>query len=115
MVAGSEELLSQFGNDFLQGITMTCTGFYGPQGRSLRIAAPMRTGMDLLSEMRFGELQCRNLEMETSGIYLLSHLLGHKALSCNVILANRANGTFSSDSKKAVENLIDHVLETISK
>ena len=51
--------------------------------------------------------------METAGIYMLAELLGHQALSCNVILANRANGTFSPDPNKAVEKLIDHVLEVI--
>ena len=64
VTTGSEKLAQQFGNDFVQGITMTCTGFYGPQGRSLRIAAPMKEAMDRLADMRFGKLRngnCRDL------------------------------------------------------
>lgn len=100
--------------DILNGITTTNVGFYGPQGRVLRLKV---FDNDLNEKIRSFKYQGRvitNLEMETAAIYGMSKLLGHKALSLNVILANRANGTFSKDPAKAVDKLIRKTLDLIA-
>jgi uridine phosphorylase len=95
------------------GITATAGGFYGPQGRVLRLPlqdANMNAKMDSFS---FNGNRITNLEMETSAIYGLSKLLGHRAVSMNAIIANRANGTFSEDYRKVVEDLIEYSLNKL--
>jgi uridine phosphorylase len=95
------------------GITATAGGFYGPQGRVLRLPlqdANMNAKMD---SFNFNGNKITNLEMETSAIYGLSKLLGHRAVSMNAIIANRANGTFSKDYKKVVEDLIEYSLNKL--
>ncbi len=108
----SEALLAYIGEDMVKGITTTATGFYAPQGRSLRVRVS-DTWMNDLQSYSKNDLRITNLEMETSGLYLLSNLLGHNCLSCSVILANRADGTFSNNPKEVVDNLIDTVLEKL--
>ncbi|OYQ42325.1 phosphorylase [Flavobacterium cyanobacteriorum] len=97
-----------------KGITATAGGFYGPQGRVLRL--PIQD-MDLNSKMdnfNFNGNRITNLEMETAAIYGLSALLGHHALSLNAIIANRALGTFSADPYAAVNNLIEYTLNKLA-
>ena len=97
--------------DTFAGITATAGGFYGPQGRVLRI--PLQD-VDLNKKMNsfsFNGVRATNLEMETSAIYGLSKLLGHQALSLNAIIANRANGTFSKNPDMVVEKLIKYTLD----
>ena len=98
-----------------KGMTTTAGGFYGPQGRVLRL--PLKDEMlnSKLDDFSFKDIRVTNLEMETSAIYGLSKLLGHEAISLNAIIANRANGDFSKDSKLAVKNLIDYALKCIVK
>lgn len=96
------------------GFTATNTGFYGPQGRSLRIAPSQAGIMSKMVRFKFNDLQITNLEMETSGIYALAKLLGHQAVSLNCILANRATGEFSSNPSKAVEELIRFTLTKLT-
>lgn len=96
------------------GFTATNTGFYGPQGRSLRIAPSQARIMSKMVRFKFNDLQITNLEMETSGIYALAKLLGHQAVSLNCILANRATGEFSSNPSKAVEELIRFTLTKLT-
>ncbi len=96
-----------------KGLTATAGGFYGPQGRILRL--PLQDA-DLNSKMdsfNFKGIRITNLEMETSAIYGLSKLLGHHALSLNAIIANRAHGTFSENPLNSVENLITYTLNKI--
>ena len=97
------------------GVTITSTGFYGPQGRQLRLA-PKNSGFiaNLQSFLHNG-FQLTNLEMETSGIYALSKLLGHRAVSLNAILANRVTGAFSQTPKKTVDKLIQHTLQLLTR
>lgn len=99
--------------DMFKGITGTAGGFYGPQGRVLRL--PLQdTGLnDKLESFNFDGLFISNFEMETSVIYGLSKLLGHEALSLNAIIANRATGEFSKDPKDTVERLIIYALNRI--
>ena len=110
----SEKLLNTIGNEMRKGVTLTNCGFYGPQGRTIRIAPKDKNYIDELSAIQLpGNRRFTNMEMETSAIYGLGTLLGHRALSCNAILANRVNGTFSADPHRATDNLIKHVLEKI--
>lgn len=95
------------------GITVTNTGFYGPQGRKLRLEVENHRFLETLASFRFEDHKITNLEMETSGIYGLSKLMGHRAVSMNCILANRATGVFSKNPKKATQNLIRYCLEKI--
>lgn len=106
------ELLARFSGDFQPGITATNIGFYAPQGRRLR-AEPRWSGyLDFLQSIDFQGNKIANLEMETSAIYGLARLLGHRAVSLNVILANRADGTFSLDPEKTVQRMVEIALET---
>ena len=99
-------LLKHFVNDFHQGITVTCPGFYGPQGRILRLGVRNPALIDRLTDFRFGQHRITNFEMETSAIYGLGKLLGHNCLAINAIVANRVQKEFSKDGKATVENLI---------
>ena len=95
------------------GITATAGGFYGPQGRILRLALHDNDLNHKIDSFNFKEHRITNLEMETSAIYGLSKLLGHKACSINAIIANRANGTFSKNPGKVVADLIAYALEKL--
>lgn len=95
------------------GFTATNVGFYGPQGRKLRINVEDVLLNDKLATFNFFGKKITNMEMETAGIYGLSQLLGHKAISMNCIIANRSTGTFSKNPEKAVKNLIEYTLEKI--
>ncbi len=96
-----------------QGITATAGGFYGPQGRVLRLAIQDADLNSKIDSFDFKGNRITNLEMETSAIYGLSKLLGHKACSINAIIANRANGTFSKKPGEVVANLIKFTLEKL--
>ena len=112
---GSSALLGSIGRNYAQGITITAPGFYGPQGRTLRATSTLSSTLfDHLKDFSFGTQKITNLEMETSALYGLSRILGHQALSCSVILANRFKNTFSPDPKAAVDHLIREVLERIA-
>ena len=111
---GDGGLLGVFGEKFQQGFTATNPGFYGPQGRRLRAAVAQPAYLDILQGFEFQGSKILNLEMETSAIYGLSNLLGHRAVSLSVVLANRAAGTFSRQAEKTVRLLIEHTLEKIS-
>ena len=110
----SMKILKEFTKGFNSGITVTCPGFYGPQGRVLRMGLAFPHLIDLLTSFNFGNHRISNFEMETSAIYGLGKVLGHHCLSLNVIVANRITKEFSKDGQAAVENLIKHALETIN-
>jgi len=111
-VAGDESLLLHYGSISSPGITITANGFYGPQSRSLRLAAKYDLP-NVLKDISYQDLHFTNLEMETAGIYGMAKLLGHRAISFNAILANRVNGKFSNQPQKTIDDLIVRVLETI--
>ncbi|ELV7525111.1 nucleoside phosphorylase [Flavobacterium psychrophilum] len=98
-----------------KGITATAGGFYGPQGRVLRLNIQDESLNSKMDNFNFEDNRITNLEMETSAIYGLGKLLGHHCLSLNAIIANRASGTFSQDPYKAVDELIAYALEKLSK
>ena len=95
------------------GITATAGGFYGPQGRILRLPLQDAEINSKIDSFNFNGNRITNLEMETSAIYGLAKLLGHRAVSMNAIIANRANGTFSKNYKKVVEDLIEYSLDKL--
>tara|TARA_R110002050_G_scaffold56512_1_gene127023 strand:- start:124826 stop:125695 length:870 start_codon:yes stop_codon:yes gene_type:complete len=101
-------------NSLYNGFTATNVGFYGPQGRKLRLKTQDDLLNSKLSTFDYNGKRITNLEMETSGIYGLSKLLGHRAVSLNCILANRSTGTFSKDPSKAIETLIIDTLEKLT-
>ncbi|MUU77022.1 nucleoside phosphorylase [Winogradskyella endarachnes] len=101
------------GVKMFKGMTGTAGGFYGPQGRVLRLPLQDAGLNEKLDNFNYKDYRITNFEMETSVIYGLSKLLGHEALSLNAIIANRANGDFSKDPKKTVEKLIKYALERI--
>ncbi len=111
--AGSR-VLKHFVNGFHHGITVTCPGFYGPQGRVLRLGLTNPDLINRLSHFTFGSHRITNFEMETSAIYGLGRLLGHQCLSLSTIVANRINKEFSKDGNAAVEKMIKKSLEIIS-
>jgi uridine phosphorylase len=111
--AGS--LLKHFVNGFHQGITVTCPGFYGPQGRILRLGIRNPDLVNRLTDFRFGQHRIANFEMETSAIYGLGKLLGHNCLAINAIVANRIKKDFSKDGKATVEKLIVKFMEVVEE
>lgn len=110
------DLLQLFSGDHIhQGITLTAAGFYAPQGRELRLKSKFnRTLINQLVAWRGPrEERITNLEMETAGIYGLANLLGHRAISLNALLANRATGAFSKTPGQTVSRLIEWSLEKL--
>lgn len=107
-------LLKNFVEGFHQGITVTCPGFYGPQGRILRLGIKKPELIDRLTEFQFGPYRIANFEMETAGIYGLGKLLGHHCVSLSAIVANRIAKEFSKDSAATVEALIKKTLDVIT-
>ncbi|MBO9594233.1 MAG: nucleoside phosphorylase [Niabella sp.] len=112
ITGASPSLLKHFVTDFHQGITVTCPGFYGPQGRVLRLGVRNPQLIDRLTDFSFGQHRITNFEMETSAIFGLGKLLGHHCLAVNAIVANRIVKEFTKDGKAAVERLIVKFLET---
>ena len=104
-------LLQSAPKDMLRGITATMPGFYAPQGRAFRLKSVFNETLSDLQNLRINDEGISNIEMETAGIYGLSTLLGHEAISFNAILANRITGEFSADPQKIVDELIDKVLD----
>ncbi len=115
-VKGSELLLNKIAFDMHHGITATAPGFYGPQGRTVRLHPSIDNLNEKLSEFRIpnSELRVTNLEMETSAIFGFSHLLGHEALTVCLIIANRPKGTFLNDYHPQMRELVGIVVERLA-
>ncbi|CAN5770090.1 nucleoside phosphorylase [soil metagenome] len=111
--SASVSLLKEFVTGFHQGVTVTCPGFYGPQGRVLRMGLKQPQLIDRLTSFNFGQHRISNFEMETSAIYGMGKILGHHCLSLSAIVANRITKEFSKDGDAAVENLIKKTLEIV--
>lgn len=115
VISCSEKLEKLIESDqIFKGFTATAGGFYGPQGRVLRLAIQDPELNHKMDNFKFENHRITNLEMETAAIYGLSALLGHQALSLNAIIANRADGTFSEDPYKAVDALISYTLDKLA-
>lgn len=113
ITAANNDLLQKYAYDLDKGVTITNTGFYGPQGRMVRAEVKNKNYIDMLCSIRMGNHRITNMEMETSAIYGLSEMLGHRALSINAIIANRSNGTFSNAPLEAVDKMIKNILSKI--
>ncbi|WP_067149197.1 nucleoside phosphorylase [Pseudotamlana agarivorans] len=114
IIRGSEILEKKLESDLIhKGLTATAGGFYGPQGRVLRLDIQDPDLNAKMDNFNFNGVVISNFEMETSAIYGLSKLLGHDALSLNAIIANRANGTFSKNPLAAIEKLISYTLNKL--
>ncbi|SMG26371.1 nucleoside phosphorylase [Arenibacter troitsensis] len=115
VVEYDKTLAAHFISDKIQlGFTATNVGFYGPQGRSLRLKLEDENMNAKLASFNYNNKRITNLEMETSGIYGLAKLLGHRAISLNCILANRPNVQFSSRPDLAIDELIQYALGKIA-
>ncbi|HUH25843.1 MAG TPA: nucleoside phosphorylase [Flavobacterium sp.] len=110
-ISANDWLVKKFeSEDVYKGITITAGGFYGAQGRELRLKLQNQDLNDKMDSFTFNGLKATNLEMETAAIYGLSKLLNHKALSLNAIIANRKNGTFSPNPQETIDRLIKYAL-----
>lgn len=112
--AGDSELVNVFlaDEEFKQGVTATCNGFYASQGRSLRATSPYSEILACLQSCRLGQNNITNLEMETAGLYGFANLFGHKCCSVNLILANRV-ASKSTETKTGFIKDIDESLKTM--
>ena len=113
LVKSSDNLSGLFGDEFVRGITATAPGFYGPQGRQVRLDVAVPNLIDRLQKFEFDGKKIQNLEMETSALFGLSKLLGHHALTICVAIANRHHHGFNPDYKTAIKMLVESVLEKI--
>lgn len=111
-VRGAAELHRRVAYDMIPGATVTCPGFYGPQGRLLRLEASQPNLIQDLHDFREGAFRLTNFEMETAGYYGLGRLLGHEVISLNAIIANRITGQFAKDPDDIIDDLI---LKTLNR
>ncbi len=114
-VNASSKLLNLVGEGLRKGVTISAPGFYGPQGRVLRLETADMQLNEKISAFRYNDAKITNYEMECSAIYGLSALLGHNALTICNIIANRIRGEYSADYKISLEKLIVLVLDRLSK
>jgi uridine phosphorylase len=116
VIAGSSKLIKRFESDTIfKGLTGTVGGFYGPQGRVIRLEIQDPALNHKMDQFHYKGISMTNLEMETAAIYGLGKLLGHECLSLNAIIANRATGTFSEDPYKTVDALIEYTLHKLAE
>jgi uridine phosphorylase len=113
IASADDGLLHKLAADLQKGITITAPGFYAPQGRQVRATAAMPELMNSIQNFKAGDKRITNLEMETAGIYGLAASLGHKALSFNIVLANRITQTFSKQPAHIMDHYIKQILESV--
>lgn len=114
VVKGNPTLIKKLhSNSTLLGFTATSNGFYGPQGRILRIPVVDESLNTKISNFCYDDLSITNFEMETAAIYAFAKLLGHNAVSMNAMIANRANGVFSTNHSETIKKLILYTLEKL--
>ena len=111
--SASSRLIKLFSSDMIVGNTVTCPGFYAPQGRTVRLSPGKDDLLSKLTDFQFDESHLTNLEMETAGYYALGSLLGHKIVSTNAIVAHRPTGQFSMHPQKTITVLIEKVLDLL--
>jgi len=108
-------LIDKLANGLQQGITISAPGFYAPQGRQVRASLAVKGLMEAIQGFRSGDQRIANLEMETAGIYGMAAALGHRAVSFNVILANRVTQKFSSKPNEVMDVCIRQVLDRVTR
>jgi uridine phosphorylase len=115
VIKGSLKLEKTFESDKVhKGLTATAGGFYGPQGRVLRLAIQDEELNSKMDNFNFNGVKIANFEMETSAIFGLAKLMGHEAISLNAVIANRVLGTFSKNPGTVIKNLIIYTLNKIT-
>ena len=112
-VRGSQALLDKIGNGMHHGITVTAPGFYGPQGRNIRLAPSIVNLNEKLAAFSWNGTRVTNLEMETSAIFGFANALGHQAMTVCMIVANRPAGTFLSDYHQPMKAAIGRIVESL--
>ncbi|MFM7859305.1 MAG: nucleoside phosphorylase [Flammeovirgaceae bacterium] len=113
VVKGSGELREQIGKEMLVGNTVTCPGFYAPQGRELRLPIRFPRLLEDLNYYHKGDFWLTNFEMETSAYFAMGRMLGHDVASANAIIANRVKNKFSKNPARVIESLIKKVLDRV--
>lgn len=113
--SASSSLLEKLDQNFVKGVTLTCPGFYAPQGREVRLKPRFDRMIERLSGLKVDEKRLTNFEMETAGYYAMGELLGHQVLSLNAIVANRPLNIFDPEADKTVEKMIQTALEIFTK
>ncbi len=115
IVKCSSKLMDKLGGEMTKGITATASGFYGPQGRRLRLNPSDPDINEKLTAFQYENQRITNFEMETSALYGLGNLLGHNCITCCAIIANRIRKEYSDDHSKDVKNLIEKVLNVLAE
>ena len=113
LISGSDSLIDKIGDGFKSGITITAPGFYAPQGRMIRLEPKNPNQNELFRSFNYEDSRFVNYEMETSALYSLSRLMGHKACTVCVVVANRYANSFSKDYRPAMNSLIKTVLDRL--
>lgn len=114
VIDGDKELIDRIaGEDMVRGITIACGGFFGPQGRELRIPLADPYQNEKVESFVYGDLRITNFEMESSALAGLSALMGHKAMTCCMVIANRVAKEANANYKNSIDNLIFEVLDRI--
>lgn len=114
VASANEELINRIaGDDMVRGITVACGGFFGPQGRQLRLPLMDPDLNQKIESFKYGDLQVTNFEMESSALAGLSSLMGHKAMTCCMVIANRVAKKMETDYKGDIDGLITRVLDRI--
>ncbi|WP_291785586.1 nucleoside phosphorylase [Cecembia sp.] len=112
-IQGSKKLLKKVGEGLFIGNTVTCPGFFGPQGREVRIKPAIPDIIEKLSNISLDDFRLTNFEMETAGYYAMGRLLGHEVMSLNAIIANRITHEFANNAYDIVDDLIIQTLDNI--
>ncbi len=103
----------QFAFDMVVGNTITCPGFYAPQGRQIRLDLKIKNLMEDLNYFHYKDFWITNFEMETAGYYAMGRLFDHDILSVNAIIANRISNKFADNADKVVDQLVRKILDRI--
>lgn len=114
IIPGTPGLIQKISSKGILGITVTASGFYGPQGRELRLRSSFPGMLDALAKFSYKNHRIVNFEMETSSLYGLGAMLGHQVASICVLLASRVTGEYTRSAKEDEEKLISYVLEKIT-
>ena len=111
----SQLLMDKIGKGLVHGVTLTAPGFYGPQGRELRLKLAFPELNQLIESFEYQGSRIANFEMETSALYGLGKMLGHETLTVCTIVANRVNHSYADDYHSDIERLIKLVLERLTQ
>ena len=111
--AAKETLERLAGNEMVQGVTIACGGFFGPQGRELRIPLADPKQNEKVESFEYNSYRITNFEMESSALAGLARLMGHKAMTCCMVIANRRAKNVNANYKNSIDELIKLVLERI--